>query len=74
MNERIKQKHELELLTETELADILKVSIHKLRRDRWQGGGVDYVKVGGSVRYMMSDVLAWLASRRVRHTSQASAA
>ena len=39
------------LLSEVELADYLKVSVYKLRRDRVQNRGINYVKYGRTVRY-----------------------
>jgi len=48
------------MLSEKELARELNISLPKLRRDRLQGIGFPYVKIGKSVRYPMSDVLEHL--------------
>ena len=45
------------LFTEKELARELNISLPKLRRDRVDGKGFPFVKIGKSVRYPMSDVL-----------------
>ena len=45
------------LFTEKELARELNISLPKLRRDRIDGKGFPFVKIGKSVRYPMSDVL-----------------
>ena len=46
-------------------AEYLKVSPKWLERDRWKGATIPYVKVGRSVRYRASDVLAYLAENSV---------
>lgn len=54
------------LLTEQELADLLKVAHGTLRNWRTSGGEhIPYVRVGGSVRYRMEDVIAYLDSKVV---------
>lgn len=60
-----------ELLTEYQAAKLLGCSVHKMRRDRWAGGGVQYVKLsdGGAVRYRRSDLDARITSRIRRSTS-----
>lgn len=60
----------LQLLTEKEVAEILKVSVHKLRRDRWKGGGIPFVKLEGAVRYNLKAVEEWIVERTVTNTSQ----
>jgi len=51
-----------ELLTERDVAKIMKRSVASLRRDRWLGRGCPYVKVYGSLRYRQSDLIEWLRS------------
>lgn len=63
-----------QLLTEQDLAKILKVSVHKLRRDRCKGGGIPFIKLAGAVRYAPTEVEAWIAERTVKNTSQTAAA
>lgn len=47
------------LLTEDQLADRWQCSVKKLQNDRLTGRGPNYVKLGRSVRYRFSDVLAY---------------
>jgi hypothetical protein len=41
------------LMTETETAVMVGMSVHWLRRKRWEGGGIPFIKMthGGAVRY-----------------------
>jgi hypothetical protein len=58
------------LFSQETVAAIRDCSFATLERDRWLGGGVPYVKVGGSVRYRKSDIRAWLDSyQAIRSTS-----
>ncbi len=52
-------------LNEKELASALNSSVAKLRRDRWLGQGIPYVKNGRSVRYLETDVLKFIEENRV---------
>ena len=52
-------------INEKELASVLKSSVAKLRRDRWLGQGIPYVKNGRLVRYLETDVLEFLEENRV---------
>jgi predicted DNA-binding transcriptional regulator AlpA len=40
-----------------------------LERLRWAGGGPDFLKLSGLVRYTTEDLDKWIASRRRRSTS-----
>ena len=53
------------LLTEKEVAPIVRKSVHWLQRKRWEGGqdSIPYRKLGSSVRYDQQDVLAWIEKR-----------
>lgn len=53
------------LLTIPDVAAILKVSIPTVRRLQQQRK-LPFVKVGGSIRFTMSDVTSYVATRRVR--------
>jgi len=44
------------------VAAVRDCSTSKLERDRWAGTGIPYLKIGSSVRYRKSDVLAFLGS------------
>lgn len=52
-------------INEKELAITLRSSVAKLRRDRWLGQGVPYIKNGRSVRYLESDILKFIEENRV---------
>ena len=45
------------LLSENDLADYLKVSVYKLRRDRVENRGIPYVKYGRTVRYPLDNIM-----------------
>lgn len=58
------KKHgELQLLTELEVADLLKWSPKTLRKARTQKRGPKFLKVGGSIRYRVSDLAKYLNTR-----------
>jgi hypothetical protein len=52
-----------QLLTESELADILRISVAALRKWRVIGRGPQFIKIGPLVRYRAGDVQVWLESR-----------
>lgn len=52
-----------EYLTQTALSRRWKVSPRTLERWRWSGVGPRFIKIGGSVRYRLEDVLAYEAGR-----------
>lgn len=51
------------LLTTKELAKYLDIGESTLLQYRFDGTGPAYIKLGHLVRYRISDVEAWLASR-----------
>lgn len=54
------------ILTDEELAQFLKLSPGTLRHHRTSGGDhIPYVRIGGSIRYRMEDVIAYLDSKVV---------
>jgi|GEM_PF-1458561 len=55
------------LLTEAEVARILKCSVHKLRADRFYRRGVPYVKNGRCVRYRPEDVQRHIDNNVIMH-------
>ena len=60
-----------ELLNQKQVAKILGVSTKLLERWRCYGGGPEFRKIGGSVRYELSDVLEFIKSHPKKgHTSQ----
>jgi excisionase family DNA binding protein len=54
----------IELLTISEVAELLKVSVSGVRRLQ-QARQLPFIKVGGSVRFSKSDILVYLEKRRV---------
>jgi len=77
------QKTRLELLAEFEaappyavfaqiyVAAVRDCSTFTIERDRWAGIGVPFIKPAGTrqVRYRKSDILAWLESHGLRHST-----
>jgi len=59
-----------ELLTTRQAAAFLKVSPKTLERMRVEGAGPAFVKVGRSVRYRRSDLLAFIDSNVFGSTSE----
>ena len=49
------------LLTERDVADILRKSLSYVQHLRSDGGGPPYLKIGASVRYRREDIDSWLA-------------
>ena len=47
-----------------QVAKVLQTSVDALAQDRYRGRGIPFVKVGGRVRYLRDDVLAYLAANR----------
>ena len=62
------------LLTQRQAAALLCLSERTLERFRVSGGGPRFVRCGRSIRYRLSDVEAWISSRVVGSTSEATAA
>lgn len=60
------------LFCETEAAQYLGCSIHKLRADRFYRRGVNYVKIGRCVRYRLEDLQAYVVKHTVSHGMEAA--
>jgi excisionase family DNA binding protein len=56
---------QLGLLTLTEVAELLRISVPTVRRLQQQRK-MPFVKVGGRIRFIRSDVASYLEKRRVR--------
>ena len=54
----------IELLTIPEVAELFRVSVSEIRRLQY-ARKLPFIKVGGSVRFAKSDLMAYLAKRRV---------
>jgi len=52
------------LLSEKDLADYMRVSVWKLRKDRERNIGVSYFKISRTVRYCMDDVNIFLNNNK----------
>ncbi len=52
------------LLNQQQVAEMLGLSVKWCERKRWSGGGPPYRKIGGSVRYELSDVLEYINSHQ----------
>jgi len=63
-NSPIDSNRTIELLTIREVADLFRVSVSEIRRLQY-GRQLPFIKVGGSVRFAKSDLMAYLAKRRV---------
>jgi len=61
------------LLTQDEAAELLKLSVRTMERLRVSGAGPKYLKIRQSVRYRLSDLETFIASRIVGSTSEKSA-
>jgi predicted DNA-binding transcriptional regulator AlpA len=61
------------LLTQSECAELLRLSERTLERLRVSGSGPKFLRIRHSVRYRPGDVEAWLASRTVQSTSEEKA-
>ncbi len=57
-------------LSETELSQRWHVSTRMLQQTRWKGTGCAYVKIGRIVRYRMSDIRTYEASRTIQKGAQ----
>ncbi len=64
--EELMQAAEVRYLDEVEVARITGRKIQSLRNDRFKGKGMPYVKLGRSVRYSLSDVVAYMEARKIR--------
>lgn len=59
-----------EFLDEKQVASLICQSVRTIQKWRVTGHGPAYYKLGRSVRYRRSEVLAWAEARRRAHTSQ----
>ncbi len=59
----------IEILTIAEVAEILKISITSMRRLQHKRR-IPFIKVGGAVRFSISDLTAYLENQRVKPLDQ----
>lgn len=57
--------HEIQLFTEKEVSDLLRIGLQTLRNQRSKGIGLPYVKFGKSVRYCKADLEKFLNEHRI---------
>jgi len=61
-------------LKEKEAAEIIGLSVHWLRRKRWEGGGPKFLKLGNgtnaAVRYLAEDLQDFISMHRASSTSE----
>ena len=61
----MEEMESLKVVDEKQAAAIMGRSIQTLRNDRHLRRGVPYCKLGRSVRYLLSDIHAYLLERRI---------
>lgn len=61
------------LMTQREAAALLQLSARTLERLRVSGTGPRYLRLGRTIRYHPTHIEAWIASRTVASTSEATA-
>ncbi len=52
------------VLTPKQLAGVLEKSTDALAQERWLGKGIPFIKYGGRIYYLRSDVAAFFAANR----------
>jgi len=55
----------IKYLNEVQVSEITGRALQSLRNDRHKGRGFPYVKIGRSVRYSLSDVVAFMDAHRI---------
>ncbi len=65
----INHANDARLLNEFETANRLGLSVKTLRRWRWAGQGIPFIKLGRSVRYDPAEIEAFIAAGRRVSTS-----
>jgi hypothetical protein len=61
-------------LTQTEAAEILRLSPRTLERMRLEGSGPEFMKAGRRVLYREQGLLSWLEARTFSSTAEAAVA
>ena len=59
-------------LTEKETARLVSLSVHTLRAHRQRHVGIPYAKIGRSVRYSFTDVIAFMSEHRISFKGERS--
>ena len=53
------------IATASQVAAVLQTTVDSLAQDRYRRRGLPFVKIGGRVRYLRADVVAYLADNRM---------
>lgn len=53
------------IATAAQVAPLLQTTVESLAQDRYRRRGLPFVKIGGRVRYLRADVIAYLADNRM---------
>lgn len=62
------------LFTQSTIAALRCCSTGNIERERWQGKGIPFIRIGHTIRYRKSDYLAWERQHKsVRSTAEADA-
>ena len=61
------------LFNQATIAHVRVCSKSTLVRDRWAGGGIQFIKIGRAVKYRKSDVLTWLAQYQAQNSTSEAA-
>jgi hypothetical protein len=57
--------NELQYLTEKEVSELTRIAVQTLRNYRFNRRGINYYKVGKSVRYSLDDVISFMNSHKI---------
>lgn len=60
----------MNLIHETEAAELLKKPVSWMQMTRHRGDGPPYLKLGRSVRYDLNDLIAWVKAQKRTSTSE----
>jgi hypothetical protein len=60
------------LFNQVTVAHVRDCSTATLERDRWAGGGIQFIKIGRAVKYRKADVLNWLEQYKPQQSTSAA--
>jgi hypothetical protein len=52
-------------LNEEQVSEIIGRAVQTLRNDRFNSRGLPYIKLGNQVKYSLSDIVAFMESRKI---------
>jgi len=56
-------------LSDNQVSQMTGKAVQSIRNERYKRIGIPYIKMGGSVRYDIKDVIEYMEARRVKTTS-----